>query len=101
MDEIRIPIFKSFEGCVFPGDIEGYILPVTIRTIFRLYVDVPNNDNPFLIALTQEGYFICKHKDCNYWVTINSLPCLENCESLRMLGTLEYEGVKERVWECE
>lgn len=105
MDDITIPIFKAFEGCVFPGDISGYILPVMQRTIFRSYVDVPNNDNPFLIALTHEGPFICKHKDCDYWVTVDSIPSLEDitkCDfengNVNHLGFVNYEGNNESVW---
>jgi hypothetical protein len=105
MEDIRIPIFKAFEGCVFPGDITGYILPVTERTIFRSYVDVPNNDNPFLIALTFEGHFICKHKGCDYWVTVDSIPSMEGLTELDFengnvnhLGFLDYEGNYESVW---
>lgn len=104
--ETTVPIFKGFEGCVFPGDISGYILPVMKRTIFRRFVDVPNNDNPFLIALTFEGHFICKHKDCAYWVTVDSIPFMENLTEFDFengnvihLGCLNYEGNSESVWE--
>ena len=76
MDEIRIPIFKSFEGCVFPGDINGYIIPVMTRAIFRAYTGVDHNDNPYLIALTYDGELVVglAEKGLNqHWATLDSL----------------------------
>jgi len=76
IDEIRIRVFQSFEGCVFPGDISGYIIPVMTRAIFRAYTGVDNNNNPYLIALTYDGELVVglAEKGLNqHWASLNSL----------------------------
>lgn len=89
-DETITPVFKGFEGCVFPGDITGYIRPVMMRKIFRSYVGVTNNNNPFLIALSTEGHFLVKHEDTDFWMTLDSL--VENYQLNNRLGTVEGAG---------
>lgn len=80
-------VFVGFEGCVFPGDIEGYIRPVMMRNIFRSYIAVENNNNPYLVTLTSEGDFLVKIKDGDkesLWMTLDSL--VENWVINKRLG---------------
>ena len=95
MNDITISIFKSFEGCVFPGDIEGYIIPVMIRTIFRAYTGVDNNNNPFIIALSYEGDLLVGFAEKGMdqpWLTLDSIVEMYNLNKKIRGG--EWEAIR-------
>jgi hypothetical protein len=89
VDDIKIKLFEGFEGCIFPGDVTGYIIPVTLRTIFRSYVDIDNNNNPFLLALSTEGDLLVGFEEKGFnqpWMLLTSL--VKDYRINKRLGTI-------------